>query len=253
MWKIALLAGLALVSVACLGSDFEDSIEGSWKLTSGTIDGTEIPLIDSHPITINFERDMVNGTASCNSYGGGYQLSGSSITFEPLAMTEMACHPPETMEAESMYGEALTQVSTVVLDNGLTLRGPGVELVFEALEPVSDADLTNTVWVLDGLVSGDAVSSVLGERATLEFFTDGSALGGTGCRTFAGQYTINGAEVLMTDLAADGHECEPDLADQDSHVLAVLGDGFRIEIEGNILRLWSQGDEGLVYIADPEV
>jgi heat shock protein HslJ len=250
MWKLALLAVLALVSAACLGSDFEDSIEGSWQLTSGTVDGTEIPLLDTHPITINFQGDMVNGTASCNSYGGGYELSGSSITFQPLAMTEMACSPPETMEAEMMYGQALSQVTTVLLNDGLILRGPGIELVFEALEPVSDADLTNTVWVLDGLVSGDAVSSVLGERATLEFFTDGSALGGTGCRTFAGQYTINGAEVLMTELAADGHECPPDLADQDAHVLAVLGDGFRAEVAGNTLTLSSQGDEGLVYIAD---
>jgi hypothetical protein len=33
-------------------------------------------------------------------------------------------------------------------------------------------------------------------------------------------------------------------------VLAVLGDGFRAEVAGNTLTLSSQGDEGLVYIAD---
>jgi heat shock protein HslJ len=165
-------------------------------------------------------------------------------------MTEMACSPPETMTAEAMYAEALTRVDTVAVDQGLTLSGDGVELVFEALEPVPDAALTNTVWVLDGLISGDAVSSVMGARATVEFFTDGSMLGSTGCRHFSGQYTISGAEVVTTELAADGPECEPDLAEQDNHVFTVLGDGFRVEVDGDNMTLWSVGDEGLMYLAE---
>jgi heat shock protein HslJ len=250
MRRFALLIAIALTSAACLEPGSTDSVEGPWQLTRGTVDGEEIPILESHPITIVFEGNQVSGTASCNGYGGTYDRSGSTITFDDLAMTEMACSPPETMTAEAMYAEALTRVDTVTVDQGLTLSGDGVELVFEALEPVPDAALTNTVWVLDGLISGDAVSSVMGARATLEFFTDGSMLGSTGCRQFSGQYTISGADVVTTELAADGQECEPDLAEQDNHVLTVLGDGFRVEVDGDNMTLWSVGDEGLMYLAE---
>lgn len=251
MRRIALISLIALASVACLGSDFADSVEGSWQMTAGTVDGEDIPIVDGYPITITFEGEEVSGTASCNGYGGTYELSDSRITFTALAMTEMACSPEETMEAEAVFAEAITRVDTVALDEELTLSGDGVNLVFEALEPVPDADLTNTVWVLDGLIQGDAVSTpVVDTRATIEFFTDGSALGDTGCRPFSGRYTITGAEVTMTDLAADGHECEPAFADQDSRFISAIEGGFEVEVEENRLTLTAQGDEGLTFVAE---
>lgn len=250
MSKLALLAVLTLMAVGCLGSDFEDSIEGSWQLASGRVDGEEITIADTNPITIDFESEQVSGNGSCNHYSGSYALSGSSISFEPMAFTEMACFPEELMETEMMYGEALTRVEEVILDDGLVLRGSGVELVFEAVEPVPDAELTNTVWVLDSQVTGDAVSSVLGERATLEFFTDGSLIGGTGCREFTGSYELSGAEVTILELVYPAHGCEPDLAPQDDHVLSVLDAGFSTEIDGEALNITGPGDLGLVYIGE---
>jgi heat shock protein HslJ len=248
MKRFVVIVGLALSTAACLGSDFADSLEGSWQLSSGTVDGEPIPILDSHPISIVFDGEQVSGTASCNGYGGSYELSGSAISFGNLAMTEMACDPPETMEAEGRYAQGLTAVTTVAIDGDLILTGPDVELIFTALEPVPDAELTNTVWALDGLIRNDAVSSVAGEPATLEFFTDGSVLGTTGCRSFAGQYVVAGAEVEVTDLAGDASECDPTLTAQDEHVLTALGDGFTVDVEGNRLVVDS-GELGLTYLA----
>lgn len=135
MRKLALLSLIALVATACLGSDFADSVEGSWQMTSGTVDGEEILLLDSHPVTIAFEGDQVSGTAACNGYGGTFELDGSEIAISGLAMTEMACFPEETMHAEAMFGTAITRVETVAIDDQMTLSGDGVEMVFEALEP----------------------------------------------------------------------------------------------------------------------
>ncbi len=251
MNRIAFLAVLVLVASACLGSDFADSVEGQWQMTSGTVDGEEIPLLDSHPITIDFEGDQVGGTAACNSYGGTFSLSGSRITISNLAMTEMACFPEETMRAEALFTGAITRVGTLSLDGTLTLSGDGVELVFEALEPVPDAELTGVRWVLDGLIQGDAVSTpVAGAQGAIEISSDGSVTGDTGCRPFSGRYIISGAEVLINELAADGHECEPDVADQDGLFLSVIGDGFRVDIEGDRLTMWSRGDEGLTFRAE---
>ena len=50
----------------------------------------------------------------------------------------------------------------------------------------------------------------------------------------------------MTELAAEG-ECPADLQAQDSHVISVLGDGFRASVEGQVLILTSSGGLGLVY------
>ena len=231
------------------GPPVDADIQGSWQLTAGTVDGEEIPILDTHPITMTLEDDQVSGTASCNGYGGTFELSGSEVTFSGLAMTEMACSPEETMQAEAMFGEAITLVETVALDGQLTLTGEAVELVFEHLEPVPDSELTNTVWVLDSLISGDSVSSVGGERATLEFFTDGSVLGSTGCRLLTGEYIANGAELTITNLSAEG-ECDPELTDQDGHVISVLEGPLMVEIEGASLVLTARGEEGLGYVAD---
>lgn len=251
MKRLVLVAVMAVVATACLGSDFADSVEGSWQLTEGTVNGEVVPIIDSHPITLTFDGEQVGGTASCNSYGGTFQLDGSTISFSNLAMTEMACMPEETMIAEQVYASGLTMVEALSLDQTLVLSGPDVELTFDRLEPVPDAELTNAIWVLDGLIVGDSVTSpVADSRATVEFFTDGSMLGDTGCRPFSGKYKINGAEVVLTELAADGDECEPGVADQDSRVISALEGSFRVEIENDRLTTWTHGDEGLTFLAE---
>ncbi len=135
-------------------------------------------------------------------------------------------------------------------EGNLTLSGDGVELLFQALPPVPTAELTGMVWVLESLVDGDSVSSVGGERATLELFSDNSMLGSTGCRDLHGRYETTGADVTMPEMAAEG-DCPPDLQAQDSHVITVLGDGFRASVEGQVLNLSSSGGLGLVYRAEP--
>jgi heat shock protein HslJ len=249
MWRIPLIAALAMMATACLGSDFADSLERSWQLRSGAIDGKVVPILDSHPVTITFDGDRVSGTASCNGFGGTFEFDGATITIGDLAMTEMGCFPEETMQTEAMFAGGITRVDTVTLDGGLALSGDGVEMMFEALEPVPEAELTNTVWVLDGLMQGDSVSSPIEDsRATIEFFSDGSTLGDTGCRSFSGHYTISGAEVVMTDLTAADEDCPVGVvADQDGLFLTVIGDGFQVEIEGKRLRASIPGDEGLLF------
>ncbi|MGH8870872.1 MAG: META domain-containing protein [Acidimicrobiia bacterium] len=222
----------------------------AWELESGSLDGGPIPIVASHPITLSFSEEGAGGTAACNGYGASYAISGTGITFSDLVWTEMACMPEETMESERLYLEALPRIEDFSMSvDHLTLTGDAVQLVFLALPPVPTSELTGTVWVLDSLIRGDAVSSVSGERATLELFSDGSMLGSTGCRSLNGRYVVTGAEVLMTDMAAEG-ECPVELRDQDDLVVTVLGDGFRAAIDGDTLTLTASGDQGLVYKAE---
>ena len=221
-----------------------------WELVSGTVDGAPMTLVAGFPITLTISEAAATGAAACNGYGAAVAISGADVTFSGLGATEMACSPDEVMESEQQYFAALPRVdSWSSTEHSLTLTGDGVELLFKALPPVPTAELTGTVWVLESLVDEDSVSSVGGDRATLELYTDGSMLGSTGCRDLHGRYVVVGAEVTMPELAVEG-ECPPDLQTQDTQVISVLGDGFRATVDGQMLNLTSSGGLGLVYRAD---
>jgi heat shock protein HslJ len=252
MRNIVSLFVVALLSAGCLGSDFADSLQGSWVLVSGSVDGEAIPIGDDYSITLTLEGDRAGGVAACNSYSGTFELSGSNVEFSDMAITEMACFPEDVMRAETLYMQALAGVTEVALDGQLVLTGEDVELTFDRVEPIPDADLTNTVWVLDGLIDNDAVSTpVLDSRATIEFFTDGSMLGETGCRGFSARYDLSGDQVTLEDgLITQDPACEADLEAQDRHILETLADGFRVEIEGDRLIITGPEGLGLTFLAE---
>ena len=133
---MSLVAVLGIASTACLGSDFEASVEGSWQLESGTYEGQPITTVDTHPITMTLQAGEIGGTAACNSYTGRYRLSATEFTIEDgLAQTERACQPDEVMESEGQFLAALRSVDTAALaDGGLVLEGPATELVFAQLD-----------------------------------------------------------------------------------------------------------------------
>ena len=250
MRRIALLAVVALTLTACLGDDYGDSLNGSWQLLSGEVDGTTVPMVETHPITMTIDGTQMGGTAACNGYGGVVSIDGYLFAITEAFFTEMACSPEEVMQSEALYTTALFKAETVSLtDDGLTLNGPDVILEYEPLAAVPTAELLGTVWVLTSLVQSETVSSVAGERATLELFTDGSFIGSTGCRDLSGSYVVTGAEVQFTNFGAHG-ECTADLTTQDSRVISALEGGFRVEIEEDQMTTWVAGDEGLIYNAD---
>ncbi|MEX1038212.1 MAG: META domain-containing protein [Acidimicrobiia bacterium] len=251
--RILTLALLVLVVAACgteppLAQPID--LTGSWQLTSGSHGDETVEPIATHPVTIEFSANRVGGTAACNGYGGTFDISTGALAIDGISITEMGCFPTEVMELERAYVDALLAVNDAIIEGTtLTLSGPETTLEFQALAPVPNADLLGTVWVLDGLVSGDSVSSVAGDRATLELFSDGSLLGSTGCRTLTGTYVESAGSIETLTLAADG-ECPEDLFAQDSHVISVLEGPFQVEVEGQSLTLTSSGGDGLAYRAE---
>ena len=57
-------------------------------------------LLASSEITVVLENGAATGSAGCNSYGAGYSSDGASLTFGPMAVTEMACLDPEGLMAQ---------------------------------------------------------------------------------------------------------------------------------------------------------
>ncbi len=59
----------------------------------------------------------MSGNLGVNSFNGTYELSGDDITFSPLASTKMA-GPPEAMEQEATFLEALEAAAHVQVQDG---------------------------------------------------------------------------------------------------------------------------------------
>jgi heat shock protein HslJ len=151
------------------------------------------------------------------------------------------------MASEEAYLTALRHSDRIARDgDSLVVSGPESSLRFERLVPVPEAALVDTAWVLGRLIDGDTSVQAGGEPATLELRSDGTFTGSTGCRQLTGTFVIRGDEILATRMSADGH-CQAGLAEQDAHVVGVLGDGFTVTIDGDGLTLTAMGSLGLSY------
>jgi heat shock protein HslJ len=243
---IALLSAVVLTACGLLAPP-AGSLDGDWVLERGTHDGVELPLLADAQVSLQIEGTEVGGTAACNIYGGTLERDGDAVSFSALTMTEMGCDEPR-MALESAYIAALADVGTAVRDaDRLSLTGPNVELGFRLSVPPADASLAGTRWVLESLVSGDAVASVI-DMPTIEFGDDGVVTGDTGCRGFDGSYQLDGTILAIDDLVVEDVACAADLTAQDEHVLAVLGGEMTLTIDGDRLSV-AAGESGLDYRA----
>ena len=131
-------AVLSLVLFACAEPSEQaatDPTDTVWRLVSGTLNGSAVPVLETHPITLVFDEDGAGGTSACNHYTAGYSISGGELSFDQVIQTEMACMPDEVMESEAAFLAALTLVEAFgATEDSLTLSGEGVELIFEVDE-----------------------------------------------------------------------------------------------------------------------
>lgn len=244
---IAAVLAFAGCGAGGAGTESAVSLDGAWELVSGAGPGGRVDAPKSHPVTATFEDGKVGGRAACNSYGGSVRVTEGRFEVDELTATEMACEPA-AMAAEAAYLQALLAADRVRRDGArLILTGPATELVFAPVPPVPAEELVGTRWLLETLIVGETATSASGV-ATLRLTADGEIEGSTGCRDFKGSYVVRGAEVVVTELRMLGDECPPDEAAQDDLVVTVVGDGFRADVDGDVLTL-TAGRDGLVFRA----
>ena len=247
---LGVLTGCGAEAVPSASTDAPD-LSGAWKLASGTGPGGQVAVLDDHPITVAIAGSELSGTAACNGYGAQIERAVTGgITIGELGMTAMACEPA-VMASESAYTAALSRVDAIELEGErLVLSGPDVRLEFERLPPVPTGELVGTTWLLESLFVGDVASSPAGDPATLLVREDGTLDGSTGCRSFTGTWVEGGGQVRATTLAMGDEPCPVELAQQDSHVVSVIGDGFVPSVDADLLTLLDPGGVGLVYRAE---
>lgn len=248
---LLLLAACGSVTTDVGEGPTAEDLVGGWELVEGQVDGSAIPAPAGARATLVVEDESLGGTAFCNGYGGDYRLAGGGLAVSGLAQTEMGCEPA-VMAAEEAFLAALQAADdrAAVEDGQLVLAGDGVELRFRSLPPVPQEELVGTEWVLTTLLRDGTAASVAGEPAVLRLADDGTFRGSTGCRRLSGTWTTSGDEVLFPTMSAEG-DCDPELRDQDDHVVRVLGDGFQAREEGGTLTIEDPDGWGLVYEASP--
>ena len=120
--RIVLLLALLLLAITGFANATEMNMT-EFELTDTEwwvedIDGKGV--IDMSHTTLQFqEQDGVAGDTGCNRYRGSAEVSGTSISFGPIAGTRKAC-APSLMDQEMKFYQAIAKVvSWEVADTGL--------------------------------------------------------------------------------------------------------------------------------------
>ncbi|AOS63412.1 META domain-containing protein [Actinoalloteichus hymeniacidonis] len=243
--------GGALLLFACVACGSDAPPTGPWQLAEGTTAEGAIPLDDAWPVTLRFEDGSIKGTAACNHYGTRASINGTSLRLAEGGLTNMYCPADdfEVMATESRYLEALWAANGIEqTSETFTLTGPDIELTFRPLTEPPVADLVGRTWVLDSLAgTEDGTSEPVGTPAELEI-TEDTLRADTGCGEFSGRWIIRGEQILVNYAASETpEECAEDVVDQHGHLINILGDGFRPDLDGDRLSLISAGGRAAEY------
>jgi heat shock protein HslJ len=113
----------------------------TWALTSYATETGQKNVLSNTTITARFDNGNITGTAGCNRYAAGYQLSGNGITISSILSTLMYCTAPDgVMTQETTYLVLLKNVTAYTISNEqLTLSDAAgdSQLVFKAATNVT--------------------------------------------------------------------------------------------------------------------
>ena len=276
-WVVAMVVGVGLVVGGCGGDDVTvdgpgvaepsgdtgggGELAGRTFLSAAVTDGGQPrDLVPGTRIEVTFREDgRLGARAGCNSIDGTPTITAERITLADGAITEMACSPAHT-EQDSWLHDLFSGGLTYALDGDrltLTADTTTIELVDrEIAEP--DRPLEATVWTLDGMIDGDAVSSVPGDiAATVTFDPDAGtvAVEGTGCNGGGGDYTpaadpdASTGELTVGPLAWTRMACGEPSASVEAALGAVLDGTISYQVEAATLVLSHPGGQGLTLRA----
>ncbi len=201
-------------------------------------------------IRLAFADDSLNANGGCNIMGGTYSIDGDRLTTTQMFMTEMACDEPR-MQQDEWLARFLGDVAFTLDGDTLTLTDGTVRLTLVDKEVAApDQPLEGTRWVLDGIVSGDAVSSVpVGVIASIRI-ANGRVDVAAGCNTGGGTIQVTADTLTFGPIALTKMACEGGPMAAEAAVTAVLSGAVGYTIDADVLTL-DAGGAGLIFRAAP--
>ena len=216
------------------------------------VDGEQIP--GGGPLVVGFEGSRVTAYAGCNHGSGPVDLADGRITTQ-LATTLMGC-PPPVGDADAWMTRLFdARPAWTLAGDTLTLNGDGAVVTLRDKKVVDpDRPLTDTTWVVESLVSAQAVTtSVVLEQArpSVQISPDGALTGWTGCNHIRGHADLSGAlnAIVIGPLTSTERVCPGELAGVEQSVLRALDGRVQATIDADALHLTGPDGHGLILRA----
>ena len=207
-------------------------------------------LVPGSQVRVSFLGGQVSASGGCNGMGGPYAVAGDRLRVGELATTEMACEPA-LMDQDQWLAGHLDGATITLAGDTLTLANDGVGLILldrEVADP--DRPLIGTRWVVDGLVSADAISRVPAGVVAALTFAAGRVDVEAGCNRGGGAVTVTDATLTFGPIALTKMACEDGAMQVERAVTAALSGEVRYTIEAGTLTL-DAGAAGLTLRATP--
>lgn len=255
MRRHTLLLGLAIGSVTILaGCSAGTAPSGPPATVDGkTYVSTDVKgaiLVARTRIQLTFKDGNLNAHGGCNSMGGTYAIVGDRLRTVQMFMTEMGCDEPR-MQQDEWLARLLGGATIALAGDTLTLSDGTIILTLLDREVANpDKPIVGTRWVLDGILSGDTVSSVpAGVTASIRI-ADGRVEVEAGCNTGGGTVTLTAETLTFGPIGLTKMACEPGAMDVERAVIGVLAGPVVYTIEADVLTL-DTGGAGLMFRAAP--
>ena len=234
-------------------SDLEGAL---WRMVSyRDVDGEMVLTYPEVKSIAVFESGQVSGNTGCNNYNGSYEVDGNRISFGPMALTLMACPPPEAKQ-EQGYLSALGMTSTFAVDgDNLEIRDQADEVVLE-YEAIESASLTGTPWVVSRYNNGRGgmTSVIIGTEITANFTEDGVISGSAGCNSYNAPFEAEEDMISIGLVAVTQKLCsEPEgMMEQEAEYLSALQNAAVYTISEDRLEIRDEGGSGVVFFVIAE-
>ncbi|HMV77832.1 MAG TPA: META domain-containing protein [Leptospiraceae bacterium] len=200
-------------------------------------------------ISLNEDRASVYGV--CNSGSGKLELDKSVLRISELSRTSMACTDRAGLQTESIYWDALSEVSEYEWkENTLVLKGKNTVLEFRKKELEPDTAF-ESLWHLESMSYGRTVSTVPAGMNAFIQIQKNSFSGFGGCAKFSG--TVQRGEknsVSFKITYQDQTVCTSKyITGEENEFFENLQKITEFDIEGNRMILSENGREMYYFIS----
>lgn len=230
-----LLAVAALFATSCAAAAAPDArLATFWRVT--VLNGQ--PAVPGGDIT--FKDGEVSGATACNHYGGTYALGDDgALTITLGRMTQRGCFDVAAERERAMI-EAFAATRRYRIDGETLVLLDEAGRQVAAFQRGGEARLEGGRLKITNFLKDEGLHSTVSDSGAVVTFKDGRIEGSTGCRTFAGRYTLTDGKLTVSDVAATGavkQPCPDELTDQDAGILVALPLATSLDVTRNLIRL----------------
>lgn len=219
-------------------------IGSSWDLVS--IFGE--PVISGTNVILSFDEATFSGNAGCNTYNGGYSMSGNKIVIsEQIITTMMACEEG-VMQQESSYLAALPKVVSYQTDGtNLTLITELGNILFAAPK---NSTFEKNNWILQSVViSGTGTVSTMYDESVTMMYENGNISGQSTCNTYFATATVTGNVLTLGPVGSTKMACEPEKMQREAEFFTALAEVKGYHIDRNTLHLLDANNNIVITFA----